>query len=990
MEIVSVAPKKFGKLKWAIYHGHREMVESLLEEDTPVDNVCTPEKDFRSPLHSSVYLGDLDIVRKLLDRGAALHVLNKNDETALMLAAKFENFDIVDLLLSNEKLKNCANRENFTHLHIACMRNRVDVVQKLLEHPSDVNTCVNAGATRWSGFTPLHFAVHFKSVETTSLLLSLGADITIRDAKKLTALHLADMTRNVQIIDMILSAHKRVAKNPVNSEGLSHFHIACTRNNKKVVEYFIRNGVRIDGKIPKEASNWPEFTGLDFAIYYDCPDVVKLLLQEGNREIFPSKNGHDRIEDTYFTGNEELVDFVLHRDRLKEEKVKPIEKPPSLHDSCIRGGVKDVRESFSEIQDQLNSVTWLGNTPLHLAVERGNKEIIEYLQEQGADLNITNADGKSPLHLAFERNMKETVISFFSHIDRIKGNSTDSHGFSHFHIACIYDQVEAVKHLINLGADVNALVDFDSAFWPGFTPLHFAAKFGSSCTARLLLDHGASYSALDKYGLSAFDVAVSDFRDIINQKNVDEILQIMWVILEFHEKYRNGSFNDRGFSLLHLFHRCGTYCNDSERDKFIQDRHNEINQTVHNLGTPWDGFSPLHFTMFSDEGNDAVVLVKMGADPSIKAANGDYPYHLAIGRNFMPAVSTNTDVYDKLLHNPVGSDGHSLFHVACAIGHVEWVKYFLDHGIDPNCRTTLKGHEFLDKTPLQVTVNSIYQPITELEVVRLLIEYGADVKLRDSNLHTPLHDVKGCIEPEVVDLFISLGADVDSRNACLETPLFTMCMNFYMSDDKDFSKVLKELLNHGADINLGDEWDRTILTVDTWNDRLERYPLTIEVILKHVKKLELAGLDITEDNHSAFSGLWLYFAMNQDYDFIQKLCRCYPEECEKELELLKGIRLNVCTTLHDILFEDLNGLAAMSKNEQFLQVISSNDFVEKYSIYGPLLKSRLRKGQERRQLMSDAGNVLRSFMKILVPQECIELILQHLSNEDLKNIITIH
>ncbi|KAJ8669987.1 hypothetical protein QAD02_001246 [Eretmocerus hayati] len=981
MEKTGVVPKKFGKLKWAIYRGRREMVESLLEENTPVDNVCTPEKDFRSPLHSSVYLGDLDIVKKLLDRGAALDVLNENNETALMLAAKFEKYDIVDILLSNERLRNCANRENFTHLHIACMRNRVDVVQKLLEHPSEANTAVKPDAIRWSGFTPLHFAVHFKSIGTISFLLSLGADITIRDTRKLTALHLADMTRNVQMIDMILSAHKRVAKNPVNSEGLSHFHIACTRNNKEVIEFFIRNGVNIGEKVYQKSSNWPGFTALDFAIYYDCPDVVKLLLQEGNRDIFPSKNGHDRIEDIYFTGNEELVHFILYRDRLKKEKVKQIEKPPLLHTSCIRGDIEDVRGSLSKTPNKLNSVTWQGNTPLHLAVERGNKTIIEYLLDQGADLNIKNAYGKSPLHLAFERNMKEIVNSFFSCLDFIKHNPTDDHGLSHFHIACIYDQVEAVEHFINLGMDIDAPVDFDSIFWPGFTPLHFAAKFGSIRVAAILLKHGASYSTIDKHGLSAFDVAMPSRK--ISQKNTDDRFEIMRKILESHLKYKRDSFNDRGYSLLHL-----NFCHDefSGKKKFIKDHLHQINQKTHKLSTPWDGYTPLHFALSESDTEFAILLIKMGADPSIKSANGNYPYHLITNDINGPIISKSTKNLDKLLHNPVGSNGLSLFHVACATGHAEWVKYFLDHGIDPNAQTTLNGHEFYDKTPLQLAVSSQSSAGSKLEVVKHLIKHGANVKLKDTHLNTPLHHIIGYNEPEIVDIFVKLGVDVDSRNACLETPLFMMCTNYFMFLDEYLSDILERFLDQGANVNLEDEFGTTILTVDTWRDNLEYYSSTIEVLLKHLKKLEAAGLYISEENFNAQRDLSLHFAITQGAAFLDELCQ-YSDECRKELEVLKQVRLSGYTTLQEILSKDLHELSVISENDEFRRIASSDDLRKKYPIYGPMIELQLRKGQDRRQLVTDAGKASKFLTKICVPRECTEQILLYLSNEDLNNII---
>ncbi|KAJ8681182.1 hypothetical protein QAD02_016969 [Eretmocerus hayati] len=81
--------RQYIQLKQALNERKIEIMESLLQEGCPV-NVHPQGCDGRTPLHYSIYLGHTGIVKKLLQRGASVNVKNLNNETALILAAKFE------------------------------------------------------------------------------------------------------------------------------------------------------------------------------------------------------------------------------------------------------------------------------------------------------------------------------------------------------------------------------------------------------------------------------------------------------------------------------------------------------------------------------------------------------------------------------------------------------------------------------------------------------------------------------------------------------------------------------------------------------------------------------------------------------------------------------------------------------------------------------------------------------------------------------------
>lgn len=83
------------------------------------------------------------------------------------------------------------------------------------------------------------------------------------------------------IIDALLRSQEIFHGNPINNEGLSHFHIACAREDATVVEGFLKSGVNIN--YPKDYfANWQGgYTPLHFAAAYSTEEVVKLLLRHG-------------------------------------------------------------------------------------------------------------------------------------------------------------------------------------------------------------------------------------------------------------------------------------------------------------------------------------------------------------------------------------------------------------------------------------------------------------------------------------------------------------------------------------------------------------------------------------------------------------------------------------------------------------------------------------------------------------------------------------
>ena len=100
-------------------------------------------------------------------------------------------------------------------------------------------------------------------------------------------------------------------------------------------------------------------------------------------------------------------------------------------------------------------------------------------------------------------------------------------------------------------------------------------------------------------------------------------------------------------------------------------------------------------------------------------------------------------------------------HQAATDGNIEAVKQHLADGVDVNAKDDEYG-----ATSLHITVEYGYK-----EIVKLLIDAGADVHEKDKNGSTPLHDAALNGQKEIAELLIDKGADVNAKNKFGDTPL---------------------------------------------------------------------------------------------------------------------------------------------------------------------------------------------------------------------------
>lgn len=162
-------------LFFAVLNNKEDMVKWLIDNGAPTD---TKDSKFDyGLLHLSASLGHMNITKMLLNH-CDVNELNKKHESPLSLAVRFQQPEIVLLLLENNADINWTNpRDKMTLLHLCSCTGNTRILQILLENNLDVNA---RDVTNW---TPLFYAIDYKYVEAVQFLLENGADILVKDSR---------------------------------------------------------------------------------------------------------------------------------------------------------------------------------------------------------------------------------------------------------------------------------------------------------------------------------------------------------------------------------------------------------------------------------------------------------------------------------------------------------------------------------------------------------------------------------------------------------------------------------------------------------------------------------------------------------------------------------------------------------------------------------------------------------------------------------------
>ena len=164
------------------------------------------------------------------------------------------------------------------------------------------------------------------------------------------------------------------------------------------------------------------------------------------------------------------------------------------------------------------------------------------------------------------------------------------------------------------------------------------------------------------------------------------------------------------------------------------------------------GNTPLHEACI--HGNLSIVkeLLNHGADPNVQKitfGEGKTPLQTACTEGYVAVVKTildhNRELGKQLIEARVKESGSTLMHFAAENGDLEMVKVLLEYGANPSVQNNAK------EAPIHIAVGQGYT-----DIARLLLDCDSSYKdILDKQDRTPLHYAARNNQVEMIELLLS-------------------------------------------------------------------------------------------------------------------------------------------------------------------------------------------------------------------------------------------
>jgi len=403
------------------------------------------------------------------------------------------------------------------------------------------------------------------------------------------------------------------------------------------------------------------------------------------------------------------------------------------------------------------------NTPQMVATAYGDTNTVRVLLKAGADVNAAD-DYKSALSEAVAKGKAAVVRQLLA----AKANVNLKWGYrgqTALHEAATYGRVEIIELLLAAGASTSVQDDGLS------TPLHAAASGNKPDAVRCLLKHGCRVNVRDKWGKTPLQVAVQ-------RKSTDVIKALLEA---------GADINATAGSWTTLI--CATINGNADAVRFLVQTHPDLLNKTDSAG--WTAL--MHAK--SDGKKEAAQILKQAGGKEHNCLS----YAAAIGdRAAIKAFLAGTGA-----ERPSRKELDAALFKAMSQLNVGLVKQLLAHGADPNA-----GLEDEDGwTPFFVLC--VYSGMEKrqserAEIARLMLAAGAKANSAAKNGHTALMGAAAHLPTPIVSELIAKGACVNATTDNGGTA-FT-----FAAEEKRYENM-KLLLKHGADINAGKPSDNPVL-----------------------------------------------------------------------------------------------------------------------------------------------------------------------------------
>lgn len=324
---------------------------------------------------------------------------------SLLYSAHANNWKMCKFLLSH------GTEVTADVIYVAVHKPNVESLKTLLEAS---NTNINDVGNIVNGNTPLMVAARKGKTEVVKCLLEHGADQSLTNCSKMTALHLSVLYKRYEVIQLLVNK----GNSPINEKGgkfkRTPLHIAADIGNDKSVKIMLNHGANVRLK--------------DHRGHY----AIHLAAIKGNCLVVETLLQHDQTQDQL---------------RISSYGKKSSIKGMSLYHIAVWKNNEQLLQVLSNLKANPNIKDFYGQTPFVYAILKNRKKCALALAKMEAvDKTLPQKQGFTPLHSAVQTGFLKLVKQIGSSSN---ANSKDKFGRTPLHVACEKGNIRMVHFLIS-------------------------------------------------------------------------------------------------------------------------------------------------------------------------------------------------------------------------------------------------------------------------------------------------------------------------------------------------------------------------------------------------------------------------------------------------------------------------------------------------------------------------------------------------------------
>lgn len=671
------------------------------------------------------------------------------------------------------------------------------------------------------------------SVENLSIVKSLlrfNIDPNITNKERMTPLIWASKNNNVEIVKLLSRKYKsrnskKLLKDLKDESNMTALMCACKNSNIEIVKLLIELGANLDRKGPYGKTAMMFVSGKNKMV------ILKLLLDNA-ADVF-IEDDHDNYFYDYLSSTEQdFIDnnypnessvvcyfgSILHVIKYLISGTNEIKKNRVLSSIkyLIRNkkvGKKDDQgrnaimllcsyKDFMRYQTYgiVDLFKWLikskkidineqdknGKTALMIATESNNHQLGMELLKAGADTDKQDKDGKTALMYAAERIFNETNLNFYD------------------------NQPYRIIKFDDIGIELlKADADIDKQDKDGKTALMYAYIHENYLFAEILLDYGADVNIKNDKQENVLLMILSS--PYIREKDAEFIELFLKSgsdieYIHFKEIFIYSIYNmekyyyKSGYRYLTTLSLLSRYLSESVADGDLE----LVNFII-----------------------DMNIIHRESVDISVSYI--DNFIHHDKQDNWTDFVSNTKEIFKAFMREKGGASMEKILLTASSRGNKEIVKTVIEKGVN------LSSSYYKSISPLHVAISGYskfefsIKPFKDkekiledyLEIIKLLIEAGADVNIKNKEGETPLILSYITFNIEIHELLIKSGANLNEQDKNGYTALM------WSSCDSNV-ELTKLLIKEGADLDMQNNDGDTALIIASRENIREIIKLLID------------------------------------------------------------------------------------------------------------------------------------------------------------------